>query len=86
VRAGPFGRERGSWTIASVASFADLAGAIPIVPVTFKAYGEGNPATVLPFMARYFVDLVAREELIPVLMEKLSHELMKIEAELLDEL
>jgi len=86
VRAGPFGRERGSWTIASVASFADLAGAIPIVPVTFKAYGEGNPATVLPFMARYFVDLVAREELIPFLVEKLSPELMQIEAELLDEL
>lgn len=86
VRAGPFGRERGRWTIASVASFADLAGAIPIVPLTFKASGEGNPATVLPFMARYFVNLVAREELIPLLMEKLSHELMRIEAELLEEL
>jgi hypothetical protein len=32
------------------------------------------------------VDLVAREELIPFLMEKLASELMRIEAELLDEL
>jgi hypothetical protein len=54
--------------------------------VTFKAHGGGNPASVLPFMARYFVDLVAREELIPFLVEKLSPELMQIEAELLDEL
>ena len=86
VRAGPFGRERGRWTIASVASFADLARSISVVPPDFKAHGGGNPATVLPFLARYFVDLVAREELIPLLVEKLSPELMKIEAELLEEL
>jgi hypothetical protein len=86
VSCGPFGRSSGRWEIASIATFADLAGAIPIVPVTFKAYGEGKPATVLPFMARYFVDLVAREELIPFLVEKLSPALMTIEAELLEEL
>ena len=86
VRAGPFGRERGRWTIASVASFADLARSISVVPPDFKAHGGGNPATVLPFLARYFVDLVAREELIPLLVEKLSPELMNLEAELLEEL
>jgi hypothetical protein len=86
VSCGPFGRSSGRWEIASIATFADLAGAIPVVPVTFKAHGGGNPASVLPFMARYFVDLVAREELIPFLVEKLSPELMQIEAELLDEL
>lgn len=86
VSCGPFGRSSGRWEIASIATFADLAGAIPIVPVTFKAHGEGNPVTVLPFMARYFVDLVAREELIPFLVEKLSPALMTIEAELLEEL
>jgi hypothetical protein len=86
VRCGPLGRSSGRWEIANIATFADLAGAIPVVPVTFKAHGGGNPASVLPFMARYFVDLVAREELIPFLVEKLSPELMQIEAELLDEL
>ena len=86
VRAGHFGRERGTWTIASVASFADLARSISVVPPEFKAYGGGNPATVLPVMARYFVDLVAREELIPFLIEKLGRELMRIEAEMLEEL
>lgn len=86
VRAGHFGRERGSWTIARVASFADLARPISVVPPDFKAYGGGNPASVLPFMARYFVALVAREELIPRLIEQLSPELMKMEAELLEEL
>ena len=80
------------WTIATVASFADLARPIPVTPLkqrTMFFYTDrtvGNPATVLPFMARYFVDLVAREELIPFLMEQLSPELMKIEAELLEEL
>ena len=86
VRAGHFGRERGTWTIASVASFADLARSISVVPPEFKAYGGGNPATVLPVMARYFVDLLAREELIPFLIEKLGRELMRIEAEMLEEL
>jgi hypothetical protein len=80
------------WTIATVASFADLAPPIPVTPLkqrTMFPYSDrtvGKPETVLPVMARYFVDLVAREELIPFLMEKLASELMRIEAELLDEL
>ena len=80
------------WTIATVASFADLAPPIPVTPLkqrTMFPYSDrtvGKPETVLPFMARYFVDLVAREELIPFLIEKLGRELMRIEAEMLEEL
>ena len=83
-------RNNGSrWTIATVASFAELARPIPVTPLKqrsmfpYSGRSMGDPASVLPFMARYFVELVAREELIPRLIEQLSPYLMKVEADLL---
>lgn len=86
VRRGPMGKTSGRWEIASIASFTDFAAPIPILPLTFKAYGEGNPAPVLPFMVRHFVDLVGREELIPFLVDKLTPKLLELEEELLEDL